>query len=423
MSLLSIKHSQKKITPLLLGLISVVELLLVSKFSDLRPYLGNWAYKSIEILNFNAPSDNLYGPGSALLLIPFIWSGPTYFAANIFYIFVGSIYFCKISQKITTRKLRYASYLSLILNPYFFWLCHSSQDTVFEFALLMLSLYFIINNKFILFCLFAFLLSETRSQYWLFFILTALIKIFFSIKKKSKVKKVYFLPIILLFTVMGFNQYNYNSTSITLFAGETLELGQSRYFYIAHPKFDVDFMLDLADTSGTYRKTKAPEYFSPAEKNDFYTKQAFLSIKEYPKQAILNLMQKVDSTIFISQKVPNAPGYFKLNQNGNQIQIVDERLSWSLVLGLMLYQLWRGCMLVLFISALAILFYNIKWSKLRIQANEFWLLLPWVSTIFVVILFVSETRYKLVPELLLPLFSLLILSKIVKYKVAQSDWK
>jgi hypothetical protein len=417
MKFLSAKYSQKQITPLVLGFISVIELLLINEMSDLQPHLGNWAGKATEILNFDAPSDNLYGPGSALLLIPFIWNGPTFFVANVFYMFIGSIFFCKISQKIDNRKFRYSSYLSLILNPYFFWLCHSSQDTVFEFALLMLSLYFIINNKFIFFCLFAFLLSETRSQYWVFFLLAAVIKIFLSFRKKSKVKKVYFLPALLLFTVMGFNQHVYDSPSITLYAGETLELGQSRFFYIAHPKFDADFMLDLADNSGNYRKTKAPEQFSPAEKNEFYTKQAFQSMMEYPKQAVLNLMQKVDSTIFISQKVPNAPGYFKLNQDGNQIQIVDERLSWSLVLGLLLYQFWRGFMLILFISTVAILFYNIKWNKFKLQFNDFWLLLPWISTISVILLFYMETRYKLVPEMLLPVFSFLIMSSIIKHKI------
>lgn len=411
------KYSQKKLTPLLLGFVSVIELLLVSKISDLRPYLGNWAYKSIEIMNFNAPSDNLYGPGSALLLIPFIWSGPTYFIANIFYIFVGSFFYCKLSQKITKRKYRYISYFSLVLNPYFFWLCHSSQDTVFEFALVMLSLYFIISNRFILFCLFAFLLSETRSQYWVFFLLAASIKIYFGIKNKSKIKKVYFLPVVLLFAVMGFNQYTYNSPSITLYSGETLAFGHSRYYYLAHPKFDVDFMLD-EDISSDYKKINELEQFSQAEKNEFYTTQALQSIKEFPKQAILNLMQKLDSTIFISQKVPNAPGYFKLSQDGDQIRIIDERLSWSLVLGLLLYQIWRGSMLILLISVLAIFFYNVKWRQIRIQSNDFWLLLPWASTIFVAMLYFSETRYKLVPELLLPLFSLLILSKLDKHQVA-----
>lgn len=411
------KHSQKKLTPLLLGFVSVIELLLVSKISDLRPYLGNWAYKSIEILNFNAPSDNLYGPGAALLLIPFIWSGPTYFIANLFYIFVGSFFYCKLSQKITKRKYRYASYLSLVLNPYFFWLCHSSQDTVFEFALVMLSLYFIISNRFILFCLFAFLLSETRSQYWVFFLLAASIKIYFGIKNKSKIKKLYFLPIVLLVAVMGFNQHTYNSLSITLYSGETLAFGHSRYYYLAHPKFDVDFMLD-DNISSDYKKINEFEQFSQAEKNEFYTSQALQSIKEYPKQAILNLMQKLDSTIFTSQKVPNAPGYFKLSQESDQIQIVDERLSWSLVLGLLLYQIWRGSMLILLISVFAIFFYNVKWRQIRHQSNDFWLLLPWVSTIFVAMLYFSETRYKLVPELLLPLFSLLILSKLDKLKVA-----
>jgi hypothetical protein len=41
-----------------------------------------------------------------------------------------------------------------------------------------------------------------------------------------------------------------------------------------------------------------------------------------------------------------------------------------------------------------------------------------VATIFVTMFYFSETRFKLVPELLLPLFSLLILSKFDKHKVA-----
>jgi hypothetical protein len=214
--------------------------------------------------------------------------------------------------------------------------------------------------------------------------------------------------------IMGFNQTNYGSASITLYAGETFELGQSKYFYIAHPKFDADVLLGLASQNDTYRDSRAPENFTPAQKNQYYNKQALLTIKENPKQAILNLMQKMDSYIFISQKVPNSPGKFKLNKEGNRIDIIDERLTWSLVLGNLFYQFWRGLMFILLISSLAILFYKIINDQDKIKTNDIWLLLPWVSTFFVIVLFYMETRYKIVPELLLPVFSLLTISRLKK---------
>jgi hypothetical protein len=213
---------------------------------------------------------------------------------------------------------------------------------------------------------------------------------------------------------MGINQSNYGSPSITLWAGETFELGQSKFFYLAHPKFDADVMLGLASDPISYRNTRAPEDFTPAQKNDFYTKQAILTIKENPKQAILNLMQKIDSFIFISQKIPNSPGEFRLSAKGDRIDIIDERLSWGLVLGYLLYQFWRGSMLILFISALAILFYKYKTDRFQVQSENFWLLLPWISTFFVIMLVYMETRYKIIPELLLPVFSLLIISRLSK---------
>jgi hypothetical protein len=403
-----------KLTPIFLGVVAIIELLLINEISDLQPYLSNWGNKTREILSLSAPSDNLYGPGAAILLIPFIWDSPTFFTANLFYIFIGTIFYSKICQNINATKYRYVAYCTLLLNPYFFWLCHSSQDTVLEFALLMVSIYFILNNKFFLFCIATVILSETRSQYWVFFLVASTIKIVMSLRNKTKVKKVFYLPFIFLLGIMAFNQSNYGSPSITLFAGETFELGQSKYFYIAHPKFDADVMLGLASQTDTYRSTQAPENFTPAQKNNYYTNQAILSIKENPKQAILNLMQRVDSYIFISQKVPNSPGKFKLSKEGNLISIIDERLSWSLVLGSLFYQFWRGLMLILLISSIAVLLHKVINDKHRIKTNDVWLLLPWVTTFFVIILFYMETRYKIVPELLLPVFSLLTISRLKK---------
>lgn len=51
------------------------ELLLIRKVSDLQPGTSNWIEKAEQILNFQIPTDNFYGPGSAFLLAPFVLLG------------------------------------------------------------------------------------------------------------------------------------------------------------------------------------------------------------------------------------------------------------------------------------------------------------------------------------------------------------
>lgn len=405
------------IPQLTFGLIAAIELYIVNLLSDLQPWLSNWALKSQQLINLSVPSDNYYGPGGPILLIPFLWDGPLYFSANLFYMFLGAISYYSLCQRINSKNLKLCSYLFLFLNPYLFWLSHSSQDTVFEFALLMISIKLLLNNKIALFCLITFLLAETRSQYWLFLFLTIFLKILIDYKFKRKMRLTYALPLFFLLSISVFNIVNYGSPSITSYAGETVELGQSRYLYLAHPKFDADYLLGLADDPNTYRTSRAPQTFSPAEKNNYYFIQGIKSIFDYPQQSVLNIMQKVDSYVFSTQKLPSSPGYFKFIPESNSIKIVEERLSWSLVLGNLLYQIWRIIMILLFISSITVLLIQTnKFPGSFMRFHENWLLIPWVSTFIVILLFYVETRYKLVPETLLPLYSLLIFDKFLAYK-------
>ena len=52
-------------------LAGLIEFSVIWSLSDLPPELLNWRFKVNEILNLQIPSDNFYGPGGALLLLPF----------------------------------------------------------------------------------------------------------------------------------------------------------------------------------------------------------------------------------------------------------------------------------------------------------------------------------------------------------------
>ena len=49
----------------------VLELLVFIKVSDLPSALGGWQQKTAELANLQVPTDNFYGPGAALLNLPF----------------------------------------------------------------------------------------------------------------------------------------------------------------------------------------------------------------------------------------------------------------------------------------------------------------------------------------------------------------
>ena len=77
----------------LIAYISIVlfELVVVNSQSDLVVGVANWENKAREIINLKIPKDNFYGPGSAIMLAPFIWNGPNYFTAIQLWDFIFTI--------------------------------------------------------------------------------------------------------------------------------------------------------------------------------------------------------------------------------------------------------------------------------------------------------------------------------------------
>jgi hypothetical protein len=85
------KIENEKILLAVFLFLALAELTFIVNVSDLQVWLGNWEAKSRELLNLNTPSSNFYGPGGAILLLPFLWNSPGFLVPVYFYFILGCI--------------------------------------------------------------------------------------------------------------------------------------------------------------------------------------------------------------------------------------------------------------------------------------------------------------------------------------------
>lgn len=204
---------------------------------------------------------------------------------------------------------------------------------------------------------------------------------------------------------MIFNLYAYGTSSFAGESGITAYFSYNKYLYLSLPKFDMDVFLS----------TKGHVEDFGAHSSTEYTKMAIQSIRDNPKEVLLASMQKFDAYIFDVQKVPYFPGEYYLSEDAKSIVIGDERLTWSILLGNLMYEIYRSLLLVGWFTSIGALF---VYRKLKIRRDfgfSLWLLpLPWILGFIPGLLFYTETRFKIVSELLLIPFICLVLStKIV----------
>ena len=127
-------------------------------------------------------------------------------------------------------------------------------------------------------------------------------------------------------------------------------------------------------------------------------------------------MQKFESYFFGVQKVPHLPGEYVLDLKNKKIEIGDERLSWSLVIGNLAYEIYRSVLLLAGLTAFGALFYLRRNNRERLKSFKlsYVLLVPWVFGIIPALLFYTETRFKVVTETLLFLFIISAWAKLSK---------
>ena len=380
------------------------ELLLIRHVSDLNPGTSNWIGKAEQILNFQIPTDNFYGPGSALLLSPFVLFGASTYFANLFYLALGSIAYWYICSAIPSKTGRAIALFSLPANFYLLWLIDSSQDTVFEFCLLSWCVLFLARKRIGLFALTGLILCETRAGYWVFYLGVSGFLFIRSYLKNRKFALGKLFAVYFLICSSIFNVANYGSPSPALEGGLTVYFGYTKYHYLALPKMDMDVF--LSGPSGIFSPRYGPhipEESTPAEINSIYAKAGAESALENKKETLLGWMQKFDSYFFDVQKIPHLPGQYVLDQDKKSISIGDERLSWNLILGNLVYIIYRCLLLVSGIMALGLVL-GLAFMNKRKMINQIELLplaAPFAFGAIPGILIYTETRFKIVSELLL----------------------
>jgi hypothetical protein len=387
-------------------------LYITSYFLDLPPLIGNWEDKSWSILNF-ALNDNYYPPGASLALIPFLWNGPDFWLAIYFYYAVSAIVYFKICSYINLGRGKIVALAALPLNFYLTWLCLTSADQVVELMFLMLLGYSAIRSKFHFSLIYGFLLCFTRPSYWPAYIVI----IYFIAKNPPKeqkyngnwVKKG--AAIWVLFGVLTFNQVVFSSTNLSSSSPDTLFYSHQKYHYLTLPKFDMDVFLENGASTDPIEVTKNSDQFDFID--DVKLRAVMISIFENPHRFIFSEIQKFDSHFFTIQKVPNLPGNYQLSSDENSINIGNERLTWSLTFGYLLYAIYRAIWMLIF--ALVVLWiYLLVRNKLRLKSYEKYLPLPYLLGIIPGLIFYSETRFKICSELLLVPLGLFAFQNIKK---------
>jgi hypothetical protein len=208
--------------------------------------------------------------------------------------------------------------------------------------------------------------------------------------------------IIVLVLVLLFNKAVFNTVNLATSSSDTIFYSHQKYHYLALPKFDMDVFLENGPSTDAIIVSDRSESFEYIE--DKKIRAALISIKENPQRFIFSQTQKIDSYFFPIQKVPNLPGAYQLSTAENSIMIGNERLSWSITIGHMLFALYRAVWMLLFAATLvwlAILIY----LRVKLTLPEKFLLVPFFAGIIPGFIFYVETRFKITSELLaVPLF-------------------
>jgi hypothetical protein len=384
--------------------ILLAELHLINRASDIPVSLGNWITKAEQIASFSIPTDNFYGPGAALMIVPFLWAKENLLIATATYFMVGSYGYWKLTSFVENKLLKAIARLALPANFYLIWLINSSQDTVFEFMLLTWSGYFLIRRRFLAFSVITFLLCETRAGYWVYFLGTAALLFATDLFRKNKVKFSKILAFPLLLLASSFNFAVYESPSPALEGGMTAYFSYSKYHYLSLPKMDMDVF--LGGPNGIFspeHKPKFPEDASGAEENQAFQKAALESMKANKKETMLGWMQKFDSYFFDVQKVPHLPGSYVLDIPTKSIKIQDERLSWNLVLGNLVFEIQRTLLVTFGLLGAGLLLASrlLLDRASRLKPSLWFLVLPYLFGAVPGMVMYTETRFKIVSELLL----------------------
>ena len=391
------------------------------QFNTLPAVAGtNWIDKALAILKFDAPVDNYYPPGAGLLVIPFVHFSNVSLLSTFFWASVGFIFYFLICNFIVNKFWNFVALFTFLINVYLFWNFKSSQDTVFEFAFVMISVYLLIEKKWNVAFLSLFLLFQIRSGYLILFILVFGIIFFrrnyFGVKKRTLI-----LPIVLLFLSAIFNQLVYGVVSTSITSGQTIYFGQNKYFYLGHPNFDIDTFLSKEGHMTPEDVTDEELWDKNLKEIDgIFLKEAMSDIRNNPQVLIQNTLTKIDNLFFNFQKIPNLPGQHWLSADANSIIIDKNSLNFKYALGNLIYFIYRVISVLLVIYALSVFFYLRKLINKNDYLYSIWLLLPFISWVPLCLIFYEDTRFRIVSESLFIPASVYLITQLNSVRIRNS---
>jgi hypothetical protein len=214
----------------------------------------------------------------------------------------------------------------------------------------------------------------------------------------------------------GINQAVFGSPALAGEAGMTAHFGHNKNWYLAMPKFDSDVFLSTGGNMNTEMVTSRTKRFTQIDDQEL--RAALIYIVENPKSVFLNTLQKLDTYFFAVQKNPQLSGEYYLAKDQKSIVIGENRDSWVIIFGSFVYFIYRSLLLILLIASITILIVLPKLRKNLIHEPQFLMFVPYLFGSISAILFFTETRYKIVSELLLvPL----VLSIFDIYKSSKSQ--
>jgi hypothetical protein len=392
-----------KLSVVIYAFLNLIFIICVHLISDIPVSVGNWETKSALIASFKNPEDNFYPPGGAILLIPFLILKPHYEIAIFFYFTLASVLYFFICEKIIKKtNLFLISLSAFTLNPYLLWLVHSSQDTVFELFLLLSGFALVLKKNFFGAMLPLYLLCLTRPAYWPSFLMLPVVYNLLCIQKDKKFaikRTLVLIPFILLIFTLGINKMAFDHPELAGEAGMTAHFGHNKSWYIAMPKFDYDVFLSKGGNMDTNKLLLSSDRFSYVSNKEF--RAALIYIVENPKSLFLNTLQKIDTYFFSVQKNPHLSGEYYLSSDQKSIVIGEKRDSWVLILGSYLYFIHRALLLIFLIASLTILVILPKVRNSIIYQPQFLFFIPYLFGSIAALLFLAESRFKVVSEMLL----------------------
>jgi len=352
--------------------------------------LATWASKAAELAALSLPQSNFYPIGPALLYLPFQMLGLNPVWALFFYFNIGLFFYARICRGIDSRCVGRVALLAILLNPYFYWIVKSSQDTVLQFAVLTAALSFMIERRIVAYSFIALLGSVVRSTDIFVFVGFA---IFMYLRERRAIWVLF--PALYIF-VAAFNLAQYGSASPSLNGGYNIFLGQQPLYAIAHPRYDIDEFFEHeghSDPKILFGMTRTPE--NEAQLDAKYRSLGLSFLGENPQRFLHTSAIKLESWLFNFEKVPNLSGDFYLSKDKTEIIVATVRSNMLAAdAAYIVYKIFYNLLfaVALFLAALA--------PRYALRSPYLPLLLPMFFVAPVILLTFPDTRFKIVYEIL-----------------------